>query len=133
MTIPPWQLIAWSPLPMTLHEFRRVVARMRPVASEGEAGASGRAAGLVERRGLALWAATRGGQPVGLAWEWAEVRDGAVALCDPMNVLSNVRLVDAAGGLLPAGERMVHLNSAVHGLDWQPRVGPGAACQPLAA
>lgn len=116
MTIPAWQLISWRPVPTTLYEFRRVVARMRPMgaaAAPGGEGAPGR------RQGQAVWAAVHDGLPLGLAWEWAEVREDVVALCDPMHVMSNVRLVDDAGQPLPACERIVHLNSAVHALDWQ--------------
>jgi hypothetical protein len=90
---------------------------MRPLGGSAAAGAAGEPG---RRQGQAVWAAEHGGLPLGLAWEWAEVREDVVALCDPMNVLSNVRLVDEAGVPLPACERMVHLNSAVHALDWQP-------------
>lgn len=124
MTIPAWQLISWRPVPVTLREFRRAVARMRPMGGAAWPGSEGRAGC---RQGQALWAADHGGLPVGLAWEWSEVRDDVVALCDPMNVLSNVRLVDGAGQVLPASERMVHLNSAVHALGWQAHaIGPRA-------
>lgn len=135
MTIPAWQLISWKPVLTTLPEFRRVLAHMRPLSD-----ASGEAverAGVRSgpRRGQALWAATHQGQPLGLAWDWAEVRKDVVALCDPMNVLSNVRLVDEEGALLGASERVLHLNSAIHELDWQARVTRRQAkwAQPMAA
>jgi hypothetical protein len=70
-----------------------------------------------------------------LAWDWAEVRKDVVALCDPMNVLSNVRLVDDEGAPLGAAERVLHLNSAIHELDWQPHVMRRQSnwAQPMAA
>ena len=118
MTIPAWQLITWKPVLTTLTDFRRMLARMRPL---GEAAGTERPV-PGGRQGQALWAATHHGQPLGLAWDWAEVRDDVVALCDPMNVLSNVALLDAHGGLLGEAARILHLNSAIHQLDWQAHV-----------
>lgn len=123
MTIPAWQLIAWKPVLATLPEFRRTLAQMRPLnepaAGIGD-GREGVGAVAAARQGQALWAASHGGEPLGLAWDWAEVRDQVVALCDPMKVLSNVRLLGDDGEPLGEAERIVHLNSAVHELDWQP-------------
>lgn len=134
MTIPAWQLISWKPVLTTLPEFRRAMTQMRPL---GEAGVGGPFCGPRSgpRQGQALWAVTHQGLPLGLAWDWAEVRDDVVALCDPMNVLSNVRLVDEEGAPLGDAERMVHLNSAIHELDWQAHVVQKHAgwAQPLAA
>ncbi len=113
MTIPAWQLISWKPVLATVPEFRRALVQMRPFAeSDGEA-APGR------RQGQELWATTHQGQRVGLAWDWAEVCDRVVALCDPMGVLSNVTLIDEHGELLDEAARVVCLNSAIHELDWQ--------------
>lgn len=135
MTIPAWQLISWKPVLTTLPEFRRVLAHMRPF---GDAAAEGVEQGGPRhgpRQGQALWAATLQGQPLGLAWDWAEVRRDVVALCDPMNVLSNVRLVDEEGALLCSAERVLHLNSAIHELEWQAHVMQRQAswAQPMAA
>lgn len=128
MTIPAWQVISWKPVLTTWPEFRGMLARMRPMDPMPRRG--GRL-----RQGQTLWAATHQGLPLGLAWDWAEVRDESVALSDPMNVLSNVRLVDDDGVPLAGSQRIVHLNSAVHELDWQvhvrrPRLG---LVQPAAA
>lgn len=123
MTIPAWQLIAWKPVLATLPEFRRMLAQMRPLgqpaADDGEERDDADAA-TAARQGQALWGAWHRGEPLGLAWDWAEVCGNVVALCDPMKVLSNVRLVGEDGLLLSDAERIVHLNSAVHELDWQP-------------
>jgi hypothetical protein len=130
VTIPAWQLITWKPVLTTLPEFRRAVARMRPL---GDAAAEAARDGL--RQGQALWAAEHDGYPLGLAWDWAELRADVVALRDPMNVLSNVHLVDDEGAPLDDAARIVHLNSAVHELDWQAHVRRGAPgrAQALAA
>ncbi|MBI5718323.1 MAG: DUF4902 domain-containing protein [Burkholderiales bacterium] len=134
MTIPAWQLISWKPVLTTLPEFRRALIQMRPL---GDAAADGPPSEprLGPRQGQALWAMTLQGLPLGLAWDWAEVRDDVVALCDPMNVLSNVRLVDDEGAPLGDAERMLHLNSAIHDLDWQAHVvhRHSGWAQPMAA
>jgi len=118
VTIPAWQLISWKPVLTTLPEFRRAIAQMRPVGDpprKVRPAEDGPPRG--PRQGQALWAANHDGAPLGIAWDWAEVRRDVVALCDPMNVLSNVRLVDDDGEPLGEAERMVHLNSAMHALD----------------
>jgi len=108
-------VISWKPVLTTWPEFRRMLARMRPLDPRPGGGRR-------PRQGQTLWAATHQGLPLGLAWDWAEVRDESVALSDPMNVLSNVRLVDDDGLPLAGSQRLVHLNSAVHELDWQAHV-----------
>ena len=131
MTIPAWQLITWKPVLTTLADFRSALARMRPLGLPG-GGQRPPQGGL---SGQAFWAAEHRGQPVGLAWDWAEVRQDVVALSDPMNVLSNITLVDSMGEHLDAATRLLHLNSAIHMLEWQSHVtGHGEAwLQPLAA
>ncbi len=135
MTIPAWQLISWKPVLTTLPEFRRALAHMRPFAESSLEGAGPGGPRDGPRQGQALWAGTHKGQPLGLAWDWAEVRKNVVALRDPMNVLSNVRLVDDEGVPLGAAERVLHLNSAIHELDWQACVMPRQTgwAQPMAA
>ena len=129
MTIPAWHLITWKPVRASLAEFRAALAQMRPLGQSGEA-----LRRPAPRQGQALWAATCNGHPVGLAWDWAEVREDVLALADPMNVLSNISLVDERGEPLADAERIVHLNSAVHVLDWQThaRCRHGAAWVPQA-
>lgn len=135
MTIPAWQLISWKPVLTTLPDFRRALAQMRPFGDSPVDGGVPGGPRDGPRQGQALWAATLKGQPLGLAWDWAEVRKDVVALCDPMNVLSNVRLVDDEGAPLGAAERVLHLNSAIHELDWQAHVMPRRVgwAQPMAA
>jgi hypothetical protein len=73
-------------------------------------------------RGQVLWATDTEGEPVGLAWDWAEVRERLLVLADPMAVLSNVALVDEAGEALDPREQLVHLNDMIHALPWQERL-----------
>jgi hypothetical protein len=135
VTIPAWQLISWKPVLTTLPEFRRVLAHMRPFCGAAVEDVEQDGAPHGPRHGQALWATSLQGQPLGLAWDWAEVRQDVVALCDPMTVLSNVRLLDEEGALLGAAERVLHLNSAIHELDWQAHVMQRQAgwAQPMAA
>ncbi len=122
MTIPPWQLILWKPVLASLPEFRRLLGKLRPYDAAGcDRAVSG--GGL--REGQTLWVASLGDDRLGLAWDWAEVREHVVALRDPMSVLSNVCLLDERGERLDEAHRIVHLNSALHELDWQRHVRCG--------
>jgi hypothetical protein len=108
-------VITWKPVRATLPEWRAALLRMRPMgASEPE---EPQPPG--KRQGQMLWGTECCGQPVGLAWDWAEVRADVPALRDPMSVLSNVQLLDEQGDCMDEGMRIVHLNTAVHGLGWQ--------------
>jgi hypothetical protein len=109
-----------------LPEWRAALLRMRPMSASAPAEvlSPGR------RQGQVLWGTECKGQPVGLAWDWAEVRADVPALSDPMNVLSNVQLLDEQGECMDEGMRIVHLNTAVHGLGWQ-RHTCGDGLEPL--
>lgn len=71
-------------------------------------------------RGHTIWSDPRGG--VGLAWDWIEISDGVVAMADPMCVVTNVRLLDRDGAVLPATEAALHFNQFVRRLPWQEEV-----------
>ena len=72
------------------------------------------------RCGQAIWgsAAEEGDAPFGLAWDWEEVKDGVVALSDPMTIVSNVVLLED-GKPVDEFKRIVHLNNAIYQLPWQ--------------
>jgi hypothetical protein len=59
------------------------------------------------------------GRQVGIAWDWAEVRGSAVALADPMQVLSNMVIVDHVGAVMERSKALLHLNSVIHHVQWQ--------------
>jgi hypothetical protein len=107
----------------TVADLRRFLRQMQPL-DDAAAPSCGESSG--RRQGQALWVAAHEGARVGLAWDWAEVCDRVVALRDPMTVLSNLDLVDERGELLDESERLVHLNSAIHELDWQAHVAARA-------
>jgi hypothetical protein len=62
------------------------------------------------------------GRQVGIAWDWAEVRASVVAVADPMQVLSNMILVDDVGAVMTRSKAVLHLNSVIHFVEWQARL-----------
>jgi hypothetical protein len=57
-----------------------------------------------------------------MAWDWVEIGRGIVAMVDPMQVITNVRLVNLEGRVLAATEAALHLNQFVRRLPWQEEV-----------
>jgi hypothetical protein len=120
MSIPAWQVITWNPVETTAGEFARLASRFRHLGTSVHADDA--AHGL--QYGQVLWGLERGSDRIGLAWEWAEVREHLVALADPMKVLSNLQIRRADGSLMPEAERLLHLNGAIHAWRWQEQVRP---------
>jgi len=71
-------------------------------------------------QGHTIWGGQRGS--AGFAWDWIEITDGVVAMVDPMCVVTNVRLLDRDGAVLPAAEAALHFNQFVRRLPWQEEV-----------
>lgn len=115
MPIPAWQIIAWDQVTTTVDEFDRAVTKLRHLATSvhGDDADSGL------KHGQVLWGAEADGKMIGLAWDWAEVREDVIAMTDPMRVLSNLQLVAGDGSRLRESERLLHLNCAIHELRWQ--------------
>jgi len=63
-------------------------------------------------RGAELW----------LSWAWHEVRRNVVAIDNPLAVMSNVAIVDAAGAEISQEDRILHLHAALYRLPWQSAV-----------
>ena len=118
MTIPVWQVITWKPVRTTVDEWVDVLGRMRQLGASvsPQAGPTGPA------RGQVLWGTLDSEQPIGIAWDWAEMREEVLALSDPMGVLSNVMLVDEDGASIDDSLRTVYLNTAIHEFGWQQQV-----------
>lgn len=114
MQMAAWQLMACETVVKTVNEFKLATHELRPVGSTVRV--AGSRAGL--RAGQVVWA-TMDGEPIQIAWEWAEIQPDVVALFDPMNILCNVDLVDPDGHALIRSRRMMHLNNVVHQLDWR--------------
>jgi hypothetical protein len=88
------------------------------------------------RVGATVWVLRQPDAKAAIAWEWAEVREGVVALSDPNSLVSNIQIVGAPMGLErvdPIGRKRLILNTIVHSLPWQLAVlrvlkAPGRAC-----
>jgi hypothetical protein len=110
-----WAVMAWQPVlwpkpwpNMRLRHLETIIDRTTT--------AFGR------RRGQAVWTADCAAGMTGLAWEWVEVRPGVIALADPMNILSNLCVVDESSAPVPDSRRAMVLNRLIHSVDWQPQV-----------
>ncbi len=77
------------------------------------------------RVGATVWVWREPDARAAIAWEWAELREGVVALSDPNSLVSNIDFVGAPMGLErvdPVGRKRLVLNTIVHGLPWQSAV-----------
>jgi hypothetical protein len=72
--------------------------------------------------GQTLWGDSGTEQPAGVAWDWVQVRGGAVAIADPLGLITNIRLLDTCGATLDDSESAMALNVMVHQLPWQTEV-----------
>lgn len=52
-------------------------------------------------------------------WDWAEISEGTIAQADPLNVRSNVLLLDERGRPLLSSRRRATLATLVYMLPWQ--------------
>lgn len=57
-----------------------------------------------------------------VGWEWERFHRGVVALSDPMNIVSNLRIVDETQCPVNDSRRALVLNALVHGVDWQVQI-----------
>ena len=72
--------------------------------------------------GQTLWADDSERHAAGVAWDWIELREGVVAMSDPLGMITNLRLLDAQGDVMTQTQVAVHLHPLVHGLPWQTEV-----------
>jgi len=110
-----WQLISWPQVLARASEVQRMVADLRPL---GEAIDEGRGDGVLAH-GQVVWGGPHDGQPVGLAWEWWEIRRDVILMADPMTVITNLCLTDEEGEPLSEREMILLLNNTIHALEWQ--------------
>jgi hypothetical protein len=84
---------------------------------------------LTPRRvGATVWVSTYPRLRVAVAWEWVEVSEGVIALADPNNVISNMRLARPMMGMesmSPITQLVVLLNAIVRALPWQSEISVG--------
>jgi hypothetical protein len=72
--------------------------------------------------GQTLWADDSEQCAAGVAWDWVELRQGVVAMSDPLGMVTNLRLIDAQGEVMSQTAIAVHLHQLVHALPWQSEV-----------
>ena len=120
----------WYPVRATLLEWQRLARSLRELQLSCEFDPD---AGV--HCGESLWGTPSNGTIVALGWRWREVEADVVAIDDPMNITSNIVLLDEQGEEVSPTKRILHLNNALYRLAWQSRV-IGAARRrrpPLAA
>lgn len=115
MLVPVWTVASWKTVVASSRAFSRHAMHLTHLGTcvQPRTGSGGRRCGQV------LWGTRTPEGMVGLAWDWAEVRDSVITLSDPMTIMSNVKLVDADGESLSESERILHMNNVVHELNWQ--------------
>jgi hypothetical protein len=75
-----------------------------------------------DRAGQTIWGGPAEDGAAGVAWDWVQLPRGAVAMADPMAVVTNLRLLGDEGEVLTAHEAACFLNEIVHRLPWQQEV-----------
>ncbi|MFZ5531145.1 MAG: hypothetical protein ACOY4U_08895 [Pseudomonadota bacterium] len=118
MAIPAWAVVGWPEVFATVEELEEAVPHMRPLGASLQYDPEN----PVHRHGQALWGGSIKGCRIGIAWDWAEVKNSVVALRDPTRVISNLILTDSEGRMLDDNSCMLELNGAIHGLPWQEQV-----------
>ena len=69
--------------------------------------------------GQTLWGDATEERAAGVAWDWVEIRDGVVAMADPLGLVTNLRFLDTHGEELTNLEVAIRLHQLVHALPWQ--------------
>lgn len=118
MKTPAWTVAAWPEVFVTVGQLAQAVVHLRPIDTSTHHNAPT----SMPRRGQTLWGGCIDGHEVGIAWDWAEVSESVLAVSDPMRVLTNLILMDESGKLLDDDICVLHLNTAIHDLQWQSQV-----------
>lgn len=72
--------------------------------------------------GHTIWRGRSADGDAGLAWDWIEIARGVVAMVDPMQVATNLQLLNIHGHVLASSEAALHYNQFVCRLPWQEEV-----------
>lgn len=117
--IHPWMI---STLPRTY--FRSIdAAGMAAGMTHGATQVSRRDDEPKLHRGSTIWLSSDAqARPIALAWDWVEVRDGVVAMVDPMAIISNLECLEDTDQFSAGDYKLLSLNQIVYQLDWQSRV-----------
>ena len=106
-----WPTVFWRTSSKRCPAFRHLATRVT-VARDRHSACSGHT----------IWRVRSDDGDAGLAWDWIEIANGVVAMVDPMQVSTNLQLVNAKGKLLSASEAALHYNQYVHRLRWQEKI-----------
>jgi hypothetical protein len=111
LTLYSWPTVFWRANSRRKPRFRHLATRVT-----NEPGVAGRCMGHT------LWGRFCNDGDAGLAWDWVEVGSGVVAMLDPMQVVTNMRLLSGDGQILTASDAALHFNQFVRCLPWQEEV-----------
>lgn len=111
-------IATWRPVTRTVRDWMHDARRFRRIATTH--GTARHDTGV--RSGRALWGIWTSDCPMGICWEWAELRPGIVTLANPLHVLSNVALLSDGGDRLDGARMLLELNNTVHAMNWQREV-----------
>jgi hypothetical protein len=90
------------------------------------AGAPGR------RTGDTVWLGVVDGAPVGIAFEWVEMRENVLALADPNAITSNLRFLSKDDTYVEPLTAVTTINCLAHSLPWQNAVSTMLAASEVA-
>jgi hypothetical protein len=115
-----------TPVHVRLPDWKRVCARLRIAQASMSISTYDR----TKRCGSVLWAASVQEAEVWLSWAWHEVKRNVIAMDNPLAVMSNVAIIDAAGAEISQENRILHLHAALYRLPWQSAVLDFVAIEP---
>jgi len=72
--------------------------------------------------GQVMWGTNSDDNVAGIAWDWRELQENVVAMCDPMAVQSNIELLDECDKPMTEAQQLLYLNRVIHSLTWQDHV-----------
>jgi hypothetical protein len=118
MNIPAWQVFAWGTVAVSQQRWPAIVEKLKHTSASFYLDSNDEHV----KKGQVLWATEDDFGPVGIAWDWAVLRDKLFVVSDPMHIQSNASLIDDQGEPLDEGEQLLRLNDVVHALPWQQRL-----------
>jgi hypothetical protein len=118
MGVQPWMIKSWPLVDMQVSEsnnawpkFWHANTTVLDLPSDG-----------VVARGDTVWLGEMGRRQIAVAFEWAELREGVVALADQNWIVSNIRPLRADKTYQEHLEALISFNRLAHALAWQPVV-----------
>ena len=72
--------------------------------------------------GSTVWRSLVDGASAHMAWNWMEVGRGSIAMVDPLQFTTNVRVLGRDGDILPSTQAALHYIRFTQRLAWQDEV-----------